>query len=107
VWTLHELLEEVRQTVSTADFSTVFRATTALEKEGRLLRVDLGDGKVRFEPAGAHHDHIQCRSCGMVVAVRGCLVADASEQVARRTGFDVEGHRLLFTGVCPDCLNSR
>ena len=89
--------------MSTADFSTVFRATSVLEKEGRLVRVELGDGKVRYEPSGTHHDHIQCRSCGVVVAVAGCLVAEANEQVARRTGFEVENHQLLFTGRCPSC----
>jgi Fur family ferric uptake transcriptional regulator len=103
LWSLDELLEEVRQSVSTADFSTVFRATTALERKGRLLRVDLGDGKVRYEPAGAHHDHIQCQSCGNVAAVPDCLVDSISGEIEQRTGFEVNGHHLLFTGRCPAC----
>jgi Fur family transcriptional regulator, ferric uptake regulator len=103
LWALDELLDEIRAEISSADFSTVFRAASALEKEGRLVRVDLGDGKVRYERAGNHHDHIQCSHCGAVAEVPGCVLDDLATQVEHETGYAVEGHRLIFTGRCPAC----
>jgi len=86
----------------TADFSSVFRALRRLEDEGTVLRIDLGDGKARFEPTGEHHEHVRCERCGAVAAVPGCLV-ESSTAVERRTGFTITGHRLLFAGICPEC----
>jgi len=86
-----------------ADFSSVFRALERLEREGDVLRIDLGDGKSRFEAVGEHHEHVRCERCGNVEAVPGCLVEAATPIVERRTGFRVTGHRLLFSGVCPNC----
>ena len=86
-----------------ADFSSVFRALRHLEDEGAILRIDLGDGKARFERTGEHHEHVRCERCGAVAAVPGCLVESSAPAVERRTGFEITGHRLLFAGICPDC----
>lgn len=86
-----------------ADFSTVFRAAARLEADGALRRVALGDGKARFEAAGSHHEHVRCEGCGAVAAVPGCVVAAAAPAVREATGFEVTGHQLLFSGVCPAC----
>ena len=103
LWSLDELLVEVRRSVATADFSTVFRAVNVMEREGRLARVDLGDGKVHYERVGRHHDHIQCVCCGKVSAVPDCTLHESDRRVEQRTGYEVSGHRLLFIGRCPSC----
>lgn len=68
---------------------------------GRAERFEVGDGRARFERAGNHHEHIVCSECGVVAAVPGCLVDEAT--VERRTGFAVSGHRLTLTGLCETC----
>jgi Fe2+ or Zn2+ uptake regulation protein len=91
----------------TADFSSVFRALRRLEDEGGVVRIDLGDGKARFERTGEHHEHVRCERCGTVAAIPGCLVQPSAPAVERRTGFDITGHRLLFAGICPQCRERR
>ncbi len=86
-----------------ADFSSVFRALRRLEDEGAVVRIDLGDGKARFERTAEHHEHVRCERCGAVAAVPGCLVESSAPAVERRTGFEITGHRLLFAGICPEC----
>ena len=90
-----------------ADYSTVFRAASSLEKVGLIHRIDLGDGKVHYERAEEHHEHIRCDSCGRVVEVPGCVLENASAEVTSSTGFKVTSHQLLFSGVCPDCASAR
>lgn len=102
-WSLDELLESVRTRIPGADFSTVFRAMGALERSGVVDRVDLGDGKARYETRQDHHEHIRCTVCGSVAEVPGCVVEDAVAEVQRRTGYHVLSHQVVFGGVCRSC----
>jgi Fur family ferric uptake transcriptional regulator len=86
-----------------ADFSSVFRAVGRLETDGAVERVELDDGKARYELAGDHHEHIRCESCGSVNAVPCGLVGDVLPEVQRRTGYEIRSHRLVLSGRCPDC----
>ncbi len=79
----------------------MFRALRQLERDGAIARIDLGDGKARFEVSGEHHEHVRCERCGTVEAVPGCLVEESV--VERRTGFAVTGHQVLVAGICPRC----
>jgi Fur family transcriptional regulator, peroxide stress response regulator len=100
-WTIDALQHAVAERGVPADFSSVFRALGQLERDGAVARIDLGDGKARFETVAEHHEHVRCERCGAVEAVPGCLVEDSV--VERRTGFAVTGHTVLFAGICPQC----
>lgn len=103
LWSIDELHDAVVTALGAADYSTVFRAVTGMEKEGGLKRIDLGDGKVHYELAEEHHEHIRCESCGRIAEVPGCVLEDAAAAVRSSTGFAVTNHQLLFSGVCPEC----
>lgn len=105
-WSMEDLHAALGAGGVKADFSSVFRAVGRLEADGAVRRVDLGDGKARYERAGAHHDHVRCDDCGTVGEVPGCVVDDALPRVAELTGFRVTGHQLLFSGLCPKCAGS-
>lgn len=106
LWSIDELHTAVVGRLGAADYSTVFRAVSGLEKDGLIHRIDLGDGKVHYERAEEHHEHIRCDSCGRVVEVPGCVLEDASAAVTSSTGFKVTSHQLLFSGVCPSCASA-
>ena len=107
LWSIDELHDGVVHALGAADYSTVFRAASGMERDGLIHRIDLGDGKVHYELAVGHHEHIKCDSCGRVVEVPGCVLDDASAAVTSSTGFKVTSHQLLFSGVCPDCDSAR
>jgi Fe2+ or Zn2+ uptake regulation protein len=102
-WSLEDLHQEVRTTLGSADYSSVFRAVNLLEKQGVVDRIDLGDGHARLEVREGHHEHIRCESCGRVEEVPGCVLDDASAQVQSLTGFRVTNHRVVFGGLCQTC----
>jgi Fe2+ or Zn2+ uptake regulation protein len=104
-WSFEELLDEIRAQTPSANYSSVFRAMTFFEEQGRVRRVDVGDGKSRYEPTSRHHDHVHCQSCGRVAEIAGgCLVDEVERRVGNVTGFAVSSHTLVFNGTCPDCL---
>jgi Fe2+ or Zn2+ uptake regulation protein len=107
-WTIEELLARVRKDVATADYSTVFRAVSFLEEKNLIRRVDIGDGRGRFETADRHHDHVQCERCGRISeSGTRCLLENAAEKVSKATGYKILSHHLVFTGLCPECAAAR
>lgn len=106
-WSLEQLLDAVRASGQSADPSSVFRAALALEQEGTLERVELGDGRSHYEARTDHHDHIRCERCGAVAEVPDCLLAESEVQVQDSTGYRVKSHRLVFSGLCPRCRRDR
>ena len=107
-WTIEELLARVRKDVATADYSTVFRAVSYLEDKNLIHRVDLGDGRGRYETADRHHDHVQCERCGRISeSGTRCLLENAAEKVGKATGYKILSHHLVFTGLCPECAAAR
>jgi Fe2+ or Zn2+ uptake regulation protein len=105
LWSIDQLHEAVVKVLGAADYSTVFRAVSGLERDGLIKRIDLGDGKVHYERTEEHHEHIRCNDCGRVAEVEGCVIEGASSAVRSSTGFQVTSHQLLFSGICPDCEN--
>jgi Fe2+ or Zn2+ uptake regulation protein len=106
-WSIDELHGKVRSSLGSADYSSVFRALSTLEREGLVARIDLGEGHVRFELREEHHEHIRCDSCGRIEEVPVCVLDDAAAQVQSLTGFRVLGHQVVFEGFCRECSAAR
>ena len=106
-WSLDELHEAARVALGGADYSTVFRAVSTMEREGAIRRIDLGDGKAHYEVGDDHHEHVRCDSCGQVAEVPGCVLEDAAAAVQSSTGYRITSHQLVFGGLCPACAQSR
>lgn len=106
-WTIDQLHEVVCGALGNADYSSVFRAVTSMEREGSIRRLDLGDGKAYYEVGDEHHEHVRCDNCGRVAEVPGCVLDDATTGVQKSTGYVVTRHSLVFSGLCPRCARGR
>lgn len=85
--------------------ATVFRTIDALEQLGLIERLDLPSGEhayVACEPA--HHHHVVCSRCGRTAEIEDAGLKTVVREIARRTGFRVDEHRLELFGLCPACL---
>ena len=102
-WSIDELHYTVRSSLGSADYSSVFRAVTQLERQGLIDKIDLGEGHARFELHESHHEHIRCISCGRVAEVPVCVLDDAASQVQKLTRYRVLSHQVVFGGLCQDC----
>ena len=102
-WSIDELHATVLSALGSADYSSVFRAVTQLEKQGLIDKIDLGEGHARFELREGHHEHIRCYSCGKVAEVPVCVLDDAASQVQKLTGYRVFSHQVVFGGLCQEC----
>jgi Fur family ferric uptake transcriptional regulator len=86
--------------------ATVFRTLEVLEDLGAVERLDLPSGEhayVGCEPA--HHHHLVCSRCGRTDEIDDAGLRAVVGDVARRTGYRVDDHRLELFGLCPACLD--
>lgn len=87
--------------------ATVFRTLEALAAAGAVERVDLPSGDHAYlacQPA--HHHHVVCTACGRSIGVEDAGLRSVVRELSRRTGYEIDQHRLELFGRCPDCLAS-
>jgi len=83
---------------------TVYRTLDILVELGVLRRVHLDDGCHGYALSQASHGHyLICSSCNQVVEFDGCDLDRLFKDIARKTGFRIDGHWLQVFGHCPKC----
>jgi Fe2+ or Zn2+ uptake regulation protein len=102
-WTLEELHAGLDRRGLATDFSSVFRAAERLTADGVTRKLLLEDGRSRFELAAAHHDHLYCTRCHVLVPVPCLIGHDHFAALERATGAAVLDHHLVLNGICRDC----
>ena len=99
-----DIVEEARSRRLGIGRATVFRTLDALSEAGVVERIDLPSGEHAYlacEPT--HHHHVVCKRCGQSRDVDDARVRSVVRDVARRTGYRIDDHRLELFGLCPDC----
>ncbi len=80
--------------------ATVYRTVKLFEEANILERHDFGDGRARYEEASEeHHDHLIDIKTGEVIEFFNEKIELLQEEVARRYGYRLVGHRLELFGV--------
>jgi len=85
--------------------ATVFRTLGLLVRVGVLERLHSAGGRDSYVVGerARHHHHLVCSSCGTVIDLEGCGLAELIESVAHQHSFRVEGHLVEIFGLCPTC----
>jgi Fe2+ or Zn2+ uptake regulation protein len=84
---------------------TVYRNLNLLVKNGEIRHVRL-PGVDRFDWRQERHYHLLCTGCGKVCDVPMPYHAGLDRDIAEKTGYQVELHRTVFEGLCPDCCET-
>jgi Fur family ferric uptake transcriptional regulator len=80
--------------------ATVYRTVKLFEEANILERHDFGDGRARYEEASEeHHDHLIDVNSGEVIEFLNQDIERLQQEVARRLGYKLVGHRLELFGV--------
>jgi Fur family ferric uptake transcriptional regulator len=99
---IDELLVKVRRKHERVGYATVYRTLKLLVDSGLAIERQFGDGQARFEVAGAHHDHLICARCGIILEFEDDEIERLQEKIAQRLGgFTVVRHRHELYALCP------
>ena len=102
---VEELVSQVRRRDPHVSTATVYRTMKLLTECGLAHARHFGDGQTRYESAAGreHHDHLICTSCGRIIEFENDRIESLQQQVARRHGFNLTGHKMELYGLCPEC----
>lgn len=100
----HPDVEELYARASARDprisIATVYRTVKLFEEAGILEKREFGDGRARYETADRdHHDHLIDLNSGEVIEFVDPEIEELQEQIARKLGYRLKGHRLELYGV--------
>lgn len=99
-----DLVEQVAERQLGVGRATVFRTLDTLSELGVVERIDLPSGEHAYLACRpAHHHHVICSRCGRNRDIDDAGLRAVVRDIARRTGYRIDGHRLELFGLCPDC----
>lgn len=106
-FTAADLLDAARENRVPVGRATVFRTLALFEEQGVVERIDLPSGDHAYVAcARDHHHHAVCVSCGRVTDLPDLDVGVSVAELSRRSGYEIESHRIELFGRCPDCRRS-
>ena len=108
---IQQLIKRSSSTKKVLAQSSLYRNLVVLENVGVVQRVLSTDEVARYELNDeilGHHHHLVCSKCGEVLDVR---IPEELEQnldaallqIAKRSGFKLDQHRLDLIGRCSNC----
>lgn len=86
--------------------ATVYRTLDFLVEQGLALAAHIGSGRIVYESANHHHDHLICRHCGHTAEIDHADLHTLFESFEKTTGFHIDSSHVTFFGLCPDCYSS-
>ncbi len=103
----HFTVDDICHRLPDVGRATVFRTMKLLVDLGVLCRVLLEDGRLHYRlgppEEGGHHHHLVCSECGRIQDFAACDITFLVDELARRTGYEIEGHWLELYGRCEEC----
>jgi Fur family ferric uptake transcriptional regulator len=100
----HPDVEEIYKRAALSDknisIATVYRTVRMMEEAGIIEKHDFGDGKARYEESSdEHHDHLINIKTGKIIEFHNDEIERLQEEVARKLGYKLIGHRLELYAV--------
>ena len=85
--------------------ATVYRTLDILVQHGFARKLNLGDGRARYEPKidSPHHDHIICNNCGNIIEFINDEIEKIQEEIAKYHQFKLQQHIHQLFGICKEC----
>jgi Fur family ferric uptake transcriptional regulator len=95
----------LKQSGGSVSRATVYRTMDILVKNGYARKMEIGDGRARYESKidSPHHDHLICTSCGEIIEFLNQEVEDLQNKIAKSYHFKLQRHVHQLFGICKKC----
>ena len=102
--TAQMVYDALRAELPQLSLGTVYRNLRQLAQEGRLRELD--GPTARYDGMLRPHSHIRCLRCG-ALADASAPYDPALDRTPAPAGWHVQGHDLIFHGICPACAGEK
>ena len=102
--TPEQVYDDLRLLHPELGIATVYRNLKTLHQQGLVRKLNVGEGKDRYDADTGNHYHFLCSECGGV----SDLYEDDLEVVFKKdTGVTVHTQEIYFCGICKDCNSKK
>lgn len=105
--TTEDIYSLVKKDCPEIGLATVYRTLQLLEEMNLIFKLNLDDGKNRYElvhdEEDHHHHHLICMKCGKLIEVKEDLLEILEKEIEKEYGFKINNHILKFFGICSKC----
>jgi Fur family peroxide stress response transcriptional regulator len=103
-----EIYRKVKAQFPTTSLATVYKTVSLLKEIGEVLELGFHDGHNRYDGHKPFaHPHVICTKCRKIMDPELTTLDDLSREMAKKTGYKINSHRLDFFGLCPECQKKR
>jgi len=96
--------QEIRPDFPTTSLATVYKTISLLKELGQVLELGFADRGSRYDGNKPYpHPHLICTRCGAVADPEFPAMENLALEMANRSGYEINNHRLDFFGLCPKC----
>ena len=101
--TANDVYDMVRKRLPRIGLGTVYRNLDLMSANGMILKLEVGGTQKRFDATIDPHYHIRCCDCGRVDDIDMPVDQKLGKAAALVSDYQILGHHVEFTGLCPDC----
>ena len=89
-----ELLDSLVKKNINVSRATIYRTLDILVKYELIRKMDIGDGRIRYEGKidDPHHDHMICVESGKIIEFVSEEIEDLQDKIAKEKGYEIIKH---------------
>ncbi len=98
------IYQQLQPRFPTMSQTTVYNTLQTLVQLGLVHELGAaGDAAAHFDVDTDPHLNVICQSCGRIVDFTEADVVPSLQAVAKQSGFEIRGARIVYYGLCPTC----
>ncbi len=100
-----EIYLSIRSSGAHISRATVYRTMDILVKYKFARKIEIGDGRARYERkyGEMHHDHIICMGCDRIIEFIDEGLENKQVEISKKHGFKLVHHIHQLYGYCEEC----
>ena len=100
-----EIYLDIRQSGLNVSRATVYRTIDVLVKNKMVRKLELGDGRARYEHKvnATHHDHLICIQCGKIEEFMDEVIESRQDEIVKKFGYKLVRHIHQLFIICSEC----
>ena len=100
-----EIYLAIRQSGLNVSRATVYRTIDVLVKNKMVRKLELGDGRARYEHKvnATHHDHLICIQCGKIEDFMDEVIESRQDEIEKNFGYKLVRHIHQLFIICSEC----
>lgn len=100
-----EIYLAIRKSGLNVSRATVYRTIDVLVKSKMARKLELGDGRARYEHKvnATHHDHLICIQCGKIEEFMDEVIESRQDEIVKKFGYKLVRHIHQLFIICSEC----